>query len=89
MISFSKYNNESSETIIKIIGAADSKSGVDAEFEYIASVKGNEGVDWIFNSQELIYQSEKQVDAIKIKLRNNSTEIFNRLQISCNNVSPD
>lgn len=53
-----------------IINAPSDKLGVDAEYEYLESIYGEQNVEWRLDEQMLMISENKYYDILNIELRN-------------------
>lgn len=66
---FKSGNGSSKENAI-IINAPSEKLGVDAEYEYLETIYGEQNVKWRLYEQTLIVEENKYYDVLVIELRN-------------------
>jgi hypothetical protein len=59
-----------------IINAPSDKLGVDAEYEYLESIYGEQNVNWRLDEQKLFIKDDKYYDVLIIELRNNQLLTF-------------
>jgi hypothetical protein len=70
------FNNGSTKEQAIIISASNEKSGVDAEYEYLESIYGEQNVDFRLDEQNLFVEDNKYYDMLVIELRNNQLLTF-------------
>ena len=59
-----------------IINAPSDKLGVDAEYNYLESIYGEQNVHWRLDEQKLFIKDDKYYDVLIIELRNNQLLTF-------------
>jgi len=73
-----KYRGDGSskDKAIIILGANSDLEGVDAEYNYLESLYGEQNVEWRLDEQTLINDGEKYYDVLRIEFRNQKQVTF-------------
>ena len=74
MISFKGGDGSSKKESIVILGAKNETEGVNAEYVWLEQKYGEENVEWEMINQGLIDEENKQIDLLKVKLRNDEVK---------------
>ena len=74
-----EYSNDDGQTFdsaIIVTGAETTPVGIAAEYEYVASKLGVEGIDWELVQQTLIHGENDDFDILEIKTKNGTFKTY-------------
>lgn len=76
-IEYSTHDGQTFETaIIIIFGAKTTPVGIDAEYEYVTSKLGVEGIDWELVQQSLYHTDDGDFDVLEIKTKEGAVKTY-------------
>ena len=76
MVKLNGGDGSSKEQAIIIINAKTEREGVDAEYNYLEEILGEENIYWKFLYQHFIDDGNKQYDVLHIKFPNGEEKEF-------------
>ena len=75
-VEYSHHDGKTFKTSIKITGAKIAPVGIAAEYGYVASKLGVEGIDWELVQQTLIHGENDDFDILEIKTKNGTFKTY-------------